>query len=123
VFLRGRAINAFCASLDNAAARAQFRANEQAYCLRYGLSKRERQAVLRRDYVSLVELGAHVSCLDKLAAVSGVKTVEAIKQQAGLSLDALIGQALLAGLGLPSVPASMPAALGHRNGPMDSAGH
>lgn len=95
VFLRGRAINAFCSSLENAAARERFRADEEAYCLRFGLNQRERRAVLRRDYRVLVELGAHVSCLDNLAAISGVKTLEAIQQQAGLSIDVLIALASL----------------------------
>lgn len=122
VFLRGRAINAFCSSLENAAARERFRANEEAYCLRYGLSKRERQAVVKRDYMTLVELGAHVSCLDNLAALSGVKTVEAIQQQAGLSLDALIGEALRAGLRLsPPAAAALPSVA--RDDRIETAGH
>ncbi len=95
-FLRGRAINGLCSSLDNAAARERFRENEEEYCLLFGLDRRERQAVRDRDYLTLVDLGAHVVHLDKLAALSGVKTVEALKRQAGLSIDALIGQVLRA---------------------------
>ncbi len=93
-FLRGRAINGLCSSLDNAAERERFRANEEEYCLQFGLDKRERQAVRERDYLTLVDLGAHVVHLNKLAALSGVSTVEAIKQQTGLSIDTLIGRVL-----------------------------
>ncbi len=93
-FLRGRAINSLCSSLENAAGRERFGANEEEYCLQFGLNKREREAVRKRDYLTLVDLGAHVVHLDKLAALSGMSTVEAIKSRTGLSIDALLGKVL-----------------------------
>jgi len=93
-FQRARAINSLCSSLDNAAQRERFRADEEAYCLQFGLDKRERRAVLERDFLGLVDLGAHVVNLDKLAALSGLSTVEAIKRQTGLCFDELIGRVL-----------------------------
>jgi protocatechuate 4,5-dioxygenase, alpha chain len=95
-YLRGRAINSLCSSLGNAAERERFRANEEEYCLAFGLHKHERQAVRDRDFLTLVELGAHVVHLEKLAALSGLSTVEAIRQRTGLSIDALIGEVLRA---------------------------
>lgn len=92
--MRGRAINNLCASLDNAAARKQFRANEEEYCLRFGLNRRERRAVRERDFPTLVNLGAHVVHLDRLAALSGLSTMESIRRHTDRRIDALIGKVL-----------------------------
>src|SRR3569833_1394 len=82
-FLRGRVINRLCASLSKVDARHRFYLNEDAYCLEFGLDREERQAVKDRDYSTLVEMGAHVLELDKLAGLSGLNTLQAIRMRRG----------------------------------------
>ena len=67
--VRRDAINRLCVSLDDPVGRGEFGLNEDAYCLRFGLDKDERQAVKDRDLVRLIELGGYVVHLNKLAAL------------------------------------------------------
>jgi len=82
-FLRGARINRMCATLASPEARREFYFGEAAYCLRFGLNRQEREAVEDRDFVTLIGLGAHVRELDKLAALSGLNTLEAIRKRRG----------------------------------------
>jgi hypothetical protein len=79
--VRGQIINRLCRSLQDLHARRVFYSNEAAYCLAYGLDREERQAVQDRDFVTLIQLGAHVRELDSLAALSGLNTVQAIRMR------------------------------------------
>jgi protocatechuate 4,5-dioxygenase, alpha chain len=92
--MRGESINRLCRSLESPEERSRFYANEDAYCLRFGLRKDEREAIKDRDYLTLIDLGGHVAHLDKLAALTGLNTVEAIRLRTGVSIDALIGKLL-----------------------------
>lgn len=65
----GYALNRMCHSLNEAAARAGFAADEAAYCDRFGLSDAERDAVLRRDKPALYALGGNMYFLAKLDRV------------------------------------------------------
>jgi hypothetical protein len=89
---RGESINRLCRALADPAARHDFYLNEDAFCLRFGLDKTTRQAVKDRDYVALIDLGGHVAELDRLAALSGLNTLEAIRMRTGVSAAALFGE-------------------------------
>ena len=82
-FARGRVINRLCASLRDPDTRRQFYFNEGEYCLFFGLNQVERQAVMDRDFVTLIQMWAHVVELDVLAALSGISTLEAIRLRRG----------------------------------------
>lgn len=84
--LRGQKINRLCASLRDPDARQRFYFNENAYCLKFGLDREERQAVKDRDFATLVTLGAHLVELDVLAALSGLSALEAIRLRRGLRI-------------------------------------
>jgi hypothetical protein len=75
-FARAQLINQFCASLRGAASRRRFHSNESAYCLSFGLNREERQAVRDRDFLTLIDMGAHLSQVDMLAVVSGRSMLE-----------------------------------------------
>lgn len=92
--MHGESINRLCSSLDDPDEQRRFYVNEDAYCLRFGLNKDERQAIKDRDFLTLIDLGGHVLHLDKLAALAGMSTIEAIRQRTGVSIDALIGKLL-----------------------------
>ena len=83
--VRGKSINRLCSCLADAEERRQFHLNEDAYCLRFGLNENERQAIKDRDFLTLIDLGAHVVHLNELAALSGLSTLEAIRMRAGVS--------------------------------------
>lgn len=81
---RGQIIDRLCASLRDTVIRRRFYSNEEAYCLLFGLNREERQAIKDRDFVTLIEMGAHVAELDALAALSGLSTLEALRLRRGL---------------------------------------
>jgi protocatechuate 4,5-dioxygenase alpha chain len=66
---RGRALNRLCGSLKEAENREKFKAGEAAYCEAYGLTARQRDAVLRRDWNRMMELGGSIFYVFKLAMV------------------------------------------------------
>jgi protocatechuate 4,5-dioxygenase alpha chain len=63
------ALNKMCFSFNSAANREAFRADEDAYCRRCGLSAAERDAVRQRDVLALVEAGGNIYYLAKLAGI------------------------------------------------------
>jgi len=90
----GDSINQLCRALADPAGRRDFYLNEDAFCLRFGLDRTARQAVKDRDYLRLIDLGAHVAQLDHLAAISGLSTLAAIRMRTGVSAYALFGELL-----------------------------
>ncbi|MEU1180099.1 protocatechuate 3,4-dioxygenase [Streptomyces sp. NPDC005820] len=66
---RGRALNRLCGSLKDAGNRAEFSADEGAYCAAYGLTAEQREAVLGRDWTRLLELGGSIFYVFKLAVL------------------------------------------------------
>ena len=91
---RGKSINRLCRALADPAQRREFLLSEDAFCLRMGLDRTAREAVKNRDYLRLIDLGAHVGQLDHLAALSGLNTLQAIEQQTGVSVSSLLGEPL-----------------------------
>ena len=89
---RGESINRLCRALADPVQRREFLLGEDAFCLRMGLDKICRQAVRDRDYLRLIDLGGHVAQLDKLAALSGLNTLQAIEKRTGVSATTLFGQ-------------------------------
>ncbi|NML08284.1 hypothetical protein [Sphingomonas sp. G-3-2-10] len=67
--LRGYALNRMCHSLNEAANRAAFTADEAGYCARYGLNDEERDAVLSRSKPRLYAAGGNMYFLAKLDRV------------------------------------------------------
>ncbi|MEH0548622.1 protocatechuate 4,5-dioxygenase subunit alpha [Streptomyces sp. B21-105] len=66
---RARALNRLCGSLKEAESREKFKADEAAYCETYGLTVQQRDAVLRRDWNRMMELGGSIFYVFKLAMV------------------------------------------------------
>lgn len=65
---QGYQVNMFCMSLMNAANRAEFKANEPAYLDKFPLLPAQRDAVLKRDWNRMIELGGNIYFLSKLFA-------------------------------------------------------
>ncbi|MFI6309849.1 hypothetical protein ACIBEK_06900 [Nocardia fusca] len=64
---RGFAINNLCASLCSARNRAEFSADESAYCDKFRLAPEQKRAICERDWISLLDLGGSIFYIFKLA--------------------------------------------------------
>jgi protocatechuate 4,5-dioxygenase, alpha chain len=65
----GYALNKMFMSFNDAASRAEFLRDEDAYCARYGLNGHQRDAIRRRDVLALVAAGGNAYYLAKFGAV------------------------------------------------------
>lgn len=82
---RGYPLNAMCFSFNDAANRARFRRDPEAYFDAYGLSEAQRQAVRDRDILGMIALGGNAYYLLKLANLVGMDVQDVGAQQTGLS--------------------------------------
>ena len=68
---RGYHLNMFCMSLMKEENRSAFKANEAAYLDKFPLAPEQREAVLKRDYNRMLELGGNIYFTAKLGATDG----------------------------------------------------
>lgn len=69
---RGYHINMFCMSLLKAANRERFKAGEEKYLDDYPMSPEQREAILKRQWNRILELGGNIYFLAKLGATDGL---------------------------------------------------
>jgi len=84
---RGYALNKMCFSFNEAANRAAFLRDEEAYCRRFGLDEAQRDAVRRRDVLALIAVGGNIYYLAKLAGIFGLNVQDIGAQQTGRSVE------------------------------------
>lgn len=85
---RGYALNAMCFSFNDAANRAAFLADEDAYCAKFGLTPQQRQAVRDRNVLGMIAAGGNIYYLAKLAGIFGLNVQDVGAQQTGMSVEA-----------------------------------
>jgi protocatechuate 4,5-dioxygenase alpha chain len=68
---QGFGINMFCMSLMKDENRKAFKANEAEYLKKFNLSPEQTQAILKRDYNRMLELGGNIYFTAKLGATDG----------------------------------------------------
>ena len=68
---QGFGINMFCMSLMKDANRKAFKANEAEYLKKFKLTPEQTEAVLKRDYNRMLELGGNIYFTAKLGATDG----------------------------------------------------
>jgi protocatechuate 4,5-dioxygenase alpha chain len=85
---RGHALNHFLMSLNRAENREAFRAHEAGYLDRFGLDPEQREAVLQRQWLRLLEVGGNVYYTYKLAACDGLSFQDLAGEQTGMAPDA-----------------------------------
>jgi protocatechuate 4,5-dioxygenase alpha chain len=68
---QGYGINMFCMSLMKDENRKAFKANEAEYLKTYNLTPEQTDAVLKRDYNRMLELGGNIYFTAKLGATDG----------------------------------------------------
>jgi protocatechuate 4,5-dioxygenase alpha chain len=69
---RGYHINMFCMSLLKAENRAAFKENEEKYLDRFPMTPEQREAVLKRQWNRMLELGGNIYFTAKLGATDGL---------------------------------------------------
>ena len=67
----GYTLNMFCMSLMKAENRKAFKANEEKYLDQFPLTGEQREAVLKRQYNRMLELGGNIYFTAKLGATDG----------------------------------------------------
>jgi protocatechuate 4,5-dioxygenase, alpha chain len=68
---QGYGINMFCMSLMQDENRKAFKANEPEYLKRFKLTPEQTEAILKRDYNRMLELGGNIYFTAKLGATDG----------------------------------------------------
>ena len=68
---KGYHLNNFCMSLMKDENRKAFLANEPAYLDKYKLTPEQRQAVLDRNWLKMIQEGGNIYYVSKLGATSG----------------------------------------------------
>jgi protocatechuate 4,5-dioxygenase alpha chain len=68
---QGYGINMFCMSLMKEENRKAFKANEAEYLKKFSLTPEQAEAILKRDYNRMLELGGNIYFTAKLGATDG----------------------------------------------------
>ena len=84
---KGYALNKMCFSFNEAANRAAFLADEDAYCAKYALNAQQRDAIRKRNVLDLIAAGGNVYYLAKFAGIFGLNVQDIGAQQTGMSVD------------------------------------
>jgi protocatechuate 4,5-dioxygenase alpha chain len=93
----GYHVNQFCMTLMNADNRRRFRADERAYLDEWPMSEEQKQAVLRRDYNALLQLGANVYYFAKLFFTDKISFQKGASLMAGMSEAAYLEMMIAGG--------------------------
>ena len=84
---KGYALNMFCMSLNDAANRDEFKADEGAYLDRFDVTGAQRQAVLARDWLEMLQLGGNIYYTFKLAILDGLSMQQVGALMSGVSAE------------------------------------
>jgi protocatechuate 4,5-dioxygenase, alpha chain len=68
---QGYHVNQFCMSLMKAENRAEFKKDEAAYLKKWPMTEEQRDAILKRDWGRMIELGGNIYYLSKLFSTDG----------------------------------------------------
>ena len=82
---KGYALNMMCMSLNEAVNRDKFRENEEAYLDGFDLTPEQREAVLTRDWLQMLQLGGNIYYTFKIAAFDGVSMQHVGGKMSGIS--------------------------------------
>jgi protocatechuate 4,5-dioxygenase alpha subunit len=85
--IQGYPLNAMLMSLNDPANRELFKADQGRYLDRHGLSGEQREAVLGRDWLRMLELGGNIYFMIKLGALDGLTTQDLGASMSGMTAD------------------------------------
>ena len=84
---KGYHINQFAMSLMKDENRARFKADQRAYLDEWDLSDEAKDALLRRDYNALLDLGGNVYFLAKLFSTDGFSFAQAVSTMTDMNFE------------------------------------
>jgi protocatechuate 4,5-dioxygenase alpha chain len=94
---KGYALNKMCFSFNDAANREAFKADEDAYCAKYGLTPEQRAAIASRNVLQLLAAGGNAYYLAKFAGIFGLDMQDIGAQQTGMTKDQFKARLVAAG--------------------------
>ncbi len=94
---KGYALNKMCFSFNEAANRAEFKADEDAYCAKFGLNEQQRDAIRNRNVLQLIAAGGNIYYLAKFGGIFGLDVQDVGAQQTGMTKDAFKAKLLAQG--------------------------
>ncbi|HEY8520105.1 MAG TPA: protocatechuate 4,5-dioxygenase subunit alpha [Gammaproteobacteria bacterium] len=94
---KGYHLNAFLYSLMKPENRAEFKADERKYLMKFPMSEEQREAVLKRDWNRLLELGGVSYALAKLAFTDGKSYQYMASQMVGVPEEEYVKMMLSGG--------------------------
>ena len=68
---RGYRLNKMCGSLCSPANREAFKADEEGYMARFGLSEQEKALIRRRDFAGMIDAGMNIYWMLKIGSATG----------------------------------------------------
>ena len=84
---QGYPLNSMCMSLNDPANREQFRDDLENYMDRYDLTDDQKDAVRRRDWIKMLELGGNIYFLGKIASLDGMSMQQLGALQSGVTTE------------------------------------
>jgi protocatechuate 4,5-dioxygenase alpha chain len=85
--MKGYALNKMCFSLNNAANRAAFVADEDAYCDKFEMTGEQKAAIRSRSVAALIAAGGNVYYLAKFAGIFHLNVQDRGAQQTGVTVE------------------------------------
>ena len=86
--MKGYALNKMCYSFNDAKNREEFKRDEDAYCEKFNVTPAQKDAIKRRDVLSLVHDGGNIYYLAKWAGILGLNVQQVGALQRGMTEDA-----------------------------------
>jgi protocatechuate 4,5-dioxygenase alpha chain len=86
--MKGYALNKMCYSFNAAAAREEFRADEEAYMNKFHINDQQKAAIRARNVLQLIDAGGNIYYLAKFAGIFGLSVQDVGAQQTGMTVDA-----------------------------------
>ena len=85
--MKGYGLNKMCYSFNDAANRAEFLADEEAYCRKYGLTSAQTKAIREKNVLDLIHNGGNIYYLAKFAGIFHLTVQDVGAQQTGRTLE------------------------------------
>lgn len=85
--MKGYPLNKMCYSFNEAAARQEFLADEDAYCAKFGLNDEQKKAVKDRNALALLAAGGNIYYLAKFIGMLGLNVQDIGAQQTGMTVE------------------------------------
>jgi protocatechuate 4,5-dioxygenase alpha chain len=84
---KGYHLNQFCMSLMKAENRKAFKANESSYLDNWPMTEEQQQAVIDRDFTSMLALGGNIYYLVKISSTDGLSVAAAVSTMTDMTTE------------------------------------